>query len=116
MKQFILSAMMFCICLFANAQATDLVIDNQIPGLLSSKINYGDQMTVKNLKVTGYLNNDDLRFFTYLFFKNLTGVLDLYDAQFVSGGQPNNQFSGLFDLYNPDPDTYLELQIILLSN
>ena len=116
MKQFILSAMMFCICLFANAQATDLVIDNQIPGLLSSKINYGDQMTVKNLKVTGYLNNDDLRFFTYLFFKNLTGVLDLYDAQFVSGGQPNNQFSGLFDLYNPDPDTYLELQKLYLPH
>ena len=116
MKRIILSAMMLCFCLFANAQATDLVIDNQTPGWLSSKINYDDQMTVKNLKVTGYLNNDDLRFIGYLIYKNLTGVLDLYDAQFVEGGQPNSQFSGLFDIYNSDYDTYQELQKLYLPH
>ena len=31
-----------------RAQATDLVVDCQTPGWLSSKINYGEQQTVKN--------------------------------------------------------------------
>lgn len=116
MKRLILSTMMLCICLFANAQATDLVIDCQTPGWLSSKISYGDQMTVKNLKVTGYLNTDDLRFIGNLILNNLTGVLDLYDAQFVEGGQPNSKYSGLFDIYNPDYDTYQELQKLYLPH
>ena len=74
----------------ANAQQKTLTIDNQSPGWLSSKIGYGDQQTVENLTVTGYLNNDDLRFIVSLA-KNhsLHGRLDLENANFV-GNVLNN--------------------------
>ena len=50
MKKIIVMCLLLYISLCANAQATDLVVDCQTPGWLSSKINYGDQQTVKNLK------------------------------------------------------------------
>ena len=40
-----------------NAQKTSLTVDCQTPGWLSSKINYSDQKSVQNLKVTGYIKN-----------------------------------------------------------
>ena len=62
MKRILSFYVCFAMCMALFAQATDLTIDNQTPGWLSSKINYGDQQTVKNLKVTGYINNTDIRF------------------------------------------------------
>ena len=61
-KLLFLIAIALC-CRFATfAQATSLTVDCQTPGWLSSKINYGDQLTVENLTITGYLNSDDLHF------------------------------------------------------
>ena len=78
----------------ASAQKTSLVIDNQTPGWLSSKINYGDQLTVQNLKVTGYLNQDDLAFITKLTTRALNGELDLEDCQIVNSyGDLENSLS-----------------------
>ena len=74
---------MFC-CLFAKAQQTSMVIDNQTPGWLSSKINYADQQTLQNLKVTGYINADDLKFIGQMMMKqSLRGCIDLEDANIV---------------------------------
>ena len=85
MRRLISICMMSIICVFMHAQATDLVIDNQTPGWLSSKINYGDQQTVKNLKVTGYINSTDLKFIgTLIQNKNLCGRLDLYETNIVA--------------------------------
>ena len=54
MKRFIIAILAtFSFCIAVYPQATDLVVDCQTPGWLSSKINYGDQQTVMNLKVTG---------------------------------------------------------------
>lgn len=92
MKRILLSCIMASMILAMYAQATDLVIDNQTPGWLSSKINYGDQLTVKNLKVTGYINNTDLKFIGTLFAYSLTEKLDLSEVNIVkesSSGKDN---------------------------
>lgn len=74
----------------ASAQQTTLEIDNQSPGWLSSKIGYGDQQTVENLKVTGYLNDTDLLFIASLCQNmSLHGRLDLGDANIVNESNPN---------------------------
>ncbi len=75
--------------MLCGAQATTLVVDNQTPGWLSSKINYGDQQTVENLTVTGYINGTDIGFIRELINnRTLHGVLDLSEANIVSGGNP----------------------------
>ena len=61
-KIYLLIAFMFVCCPYLKAQATSLVVDCQNPGWLSNKIAYGDQKTIKDLKVTGYINADDLKF------------------------------------------------------
>ena len=80
----------------AYAQATDLVVDCQTPGWLSSKINYGDQLTVKNLKVTGYINDVDLGFIGSLASnQQLDGIIDLGEVCIVGNGStPDNYFDG----------------------
>lgn len=84
MKKLLLLCLFVLIHLLANAQATDLVVDCQTPGWLSSKINYGDQLTVKNLKVTGYINATDLKFIgTLISTRNLNGELDLSESNVV---------------------------------
>ncbi|GEM_PF-580255 len=83
MKRFYFFVMMLCSSVSLFAQATDLVVDNQTPGWLSSKINYGDQMTVKNLKVTGYVNETDIEFLGTLINYNLRSI-DMYDANAVN--------------------------------
>lgn len=88
----LLVMLMSTTCSMVFAQATDLIIDNQSPGWLSSKIGYGDQQTVENLKVIGYINAEDLQFIAQLI-KNhsLHGRLDLENANIVSttGGKNN---------------------------
>ena len=60
MKRIISLCMCLAMCMALFAQATDLTVDNQTPGWLSNKIGYGDQKTVKNLTVTGFINGEDL--------------------------------------------------------
>ena len=90
MKQHFLK--LFCLALIvssmnATAQQTSLTIDNQTPGWLSSKINYGDQLSVERLKVTGYINGTDYKFLSQLIGNNLKS-LDLEDVNIVEGGEP----------------------------
>ena len=99
--------------LTANAQATDLVVDNQNPGLLSGKINYGDQLSVKNLKVTGYINSDDLAFMGMLIqTRNLNGRLDLHDCNIVRNtteGLDNYMGNNCFNISEKANLNYLSL-------
>ena len=69
-------------------QAKSLIVDCQTPGWLSSKINYGDQLTVEQLKVTGYINEEDIAFLKELENKKLR-VLDLEDVNTVEGSKDN---------------------------
>ncbi len=86
-RNFVIFIIMAVATVLAYAQKTTLVIDNQTPGWLSSKINYGEQLTVRNLKVTGYINGTDLQFILELNSnRSLQGVLDLKDANIVKGG------------------------------
>lgn len=76
-----------------NAQQTSLTIESNSPGWLSSKIGYGDQLTVKNLKVIGYLNNDDLKFIVNLARNySLNGRLDMEDANFVGNTDVDDNY------------------------
>ena len=89
MKRISIFCVCFAICMALFAQTTSLTIDNQTPGWLSSKINYGDQETVENLKVTGYVNVTDLRFIGSLMQnRNLHGCVDLSEVRVV--GDKNN--------------------------
>ena len=89
MKRIVTSFMCYALCITLFAQTTSLTIDNQTPGWLSSKINYGDQETVENLKVTGYVNVTDLRFIGSLMQnRNLHGCVDLSEVRVV--GDKNN--------------------------
>ena len=95
MKKLLLLCALSVACNASFAQATDLVVDCQTPGWLSSKINYGDQQTVKNLKVTGYINETDLKFIGSLVSKrNLTGGLDLSECNIVGETSANNNVLG----------------------
>lgn len=76
----------------AFSQSTSLVIDNQTPGWLSSKINYGDQLSVERLKVTGYINGTDYIFLSKLIEHNLK-ALDLEDVNIVEGGDPIDSYT-----------------------
>lgn len=87
-KNLFTTIFMSLIAIIAMAQATSLTIDNQTPGWLSSKINYSDQQTLKNLKVTGYINGTDIKFIRELNLnRSLRGVIDLEEANILSGGE-----------------------------
>ena len=93
MKKFLFLCAALWVSLWASAQATDLVVDCQTPGWLSSKINYGDQQTVKNLKVTGYINSDDLKFIGSLIQQQvLDGRIDLEDVSVIGNKMERNAF------------------------
>ena len=112
MKRFILASIMLCFSFACYPQATDIVIDCQTPGWLSSMINYGDQQTVKNLKVTGYINNNDLDFIGSLAsLYQLNGILDLGEVSIV-GDSPteNNCFDGTKILFENDPKLFTILE------
>lgn len=83
MKHSLTFILALCCHLMCGAQATSLTIDNQTPGWLSSKINYGDQLTVKNLTLTGYLNATDLVFIGSMMQKHQLQNIDLTDANIV---------------------------------
>lgn len=80
-------------CVSSFAQQTSLVVDCQTPGWLSSKISYGDQMTVESLKVIGYLNEQDLKFISNLAsYYSLHKRLDLEDANIVGNTPDKNNY------------------------
>lgn len=91
-------ALVLFVCMNTFSQATSLTIDNQTPGWLSSKINYGDQQTLENLKLTGYINGSDILFIRELNSnRNLSGVIDLRDVSIVSGGSSYGNFKSIGD-------------------
>jgi len=98
-KIFLFIIVAFCVNLSIFSQATSLTVDCQTPGWLSSKINYGDQQTLENLKVTGYINSSDLAFIGTLMDYKLKGKLDLSDVFIIKNGEnepntlPKNSFS-----------------------
>lgn len=97
MKRILSFYVCFAMCMALFAQATDLTIDNQTPGWLSSKINYGDQETIENLKVTGFVNLTDLRFIGSLMEnRNLHGCVDLSEV-YVVGSKDNYMGKGSFN-------------------
>ena len=87
----------------AFSQATSLTIDCQTPGWLSSMINYGDQQTLENIKVTGYINGTDIKFIRELNLNcRLSGIIDLENVKIVSGGESYGTFNtGYIGSYNP---------------
>ena len=100
MKNIKLSLLILLICMVSTnlfAQKTTLEVDNQTPGWLSSKIGYGDQQAIKNLKVTGYLNGTDINFLIRLQNDYALRSLDLSDASIVKGGE-----NVLISKYNND--------------
>lgn len=104
MKRIILlSILMACIITKVYPQAKSLTVDCQTPGWLSSMINYGDQQTLENLTVTGYLNGTDIKFIRELNLnRSLSGVIDLEKANIVSGGESYGTFSNYYiGTYNP---------------
>ena len=77
----------------AWAQSSSVVIDNQVPGWLSSKMTYEEQLAVRELKVTGYINKVDVDFINNLINNyGLNQSLDLYDAHIVAYGDYNTNF------------------------
>lgn len=86
-RTFLIITFTFLCRLLMSSQATSLAIDCQNPGWLSSMINYGDQQTIYNLTITGYLNGTDIKFIRQLNLnRNLHGVINLENANFVAGG------------------------------
>ena len=84
MKRIFLFLVVALCFLSVRAQQTSLVIDNQTPGWLSSKIGYGDQKTIHNLKITGYINAEDLKFIGEMICKQaLRGCIDLENVNIV---------------------------------
>jgi hypothetical protein len=93
MKKIVLMIVCLTLGMVASAQKTSLVIDNQTPGWLSSKINYGDQKTLKSIKVTGYVNKDDLDFVFKLWDMYSLSKIDLGDVDIV-------EYDKKYDNYN----------------
>lgn len=91
MRKLLLLLVLFSMCEQLFSQASDLVVDNQTPGWLSSKINFGDQVTVRNLKVTGYINTTDLKFIGTLIHRSLNGILDLSECDII-GNSPEKDY------------------------
>lgn len=87
-RNLLMSILLMFIGLSAYAQQTSLTVDNQTPGWLSSKIEYADQQTLENLKVTGYINGTDINFIRDLNINGELTCLDLSEAHIVAGGEP----------------------------
>lgn len=84
MRRFVIFLLFMLCFLSIEAQQISLVVDNQNPGWLSNKIGYGDQKSVQNLKVTGYINADDLTFIGEMISKqSLRGTINLEGVNIV---------------------------------
>ena len=85
MKRILLLLFAFCMTRATlNAQQTSLTVDCQNPGWLSNLIPYVNQQSVRNLKVSGYINVTDIEFIKSLNKNyNLCGVIDLEECDYV---------------------------------
>lgn len=117
-KNRLISFACLLIAICANAQQTSLTIDNQTPGWLSSKINYGDQMTVEKLEVSGYINADDLKFIGILITDHsLNKKLNLSNVEIVPDNiLEENAFGINWSSDQNDKIEYLSLPINLKSS
>ena len=92
MKKMLLSCLLVCLNLVANAQVTDLVVHCPKVGQLKNLISEDDQKTVKNLKVTGTIDGEDFVFIGRLMNSySLDGVLDLSECSV-----PGNEIDGFY--------------------
>lgn len=83
-----------------------------MPGWLSSKIAYTDQVSLKSLKVTGYINGTDLAFVKGMMKNKSLVHVDLSDANIVSGGGvKDNEVSYGFYFQEQKQGTYLSLPV-----
>lgn len=105
MKRFLIFFMLICSYVLCGAQVTSLTVDNQTPGWLSSKIEYGNQQTIESLTITGYINASDLQFIGTLMQKhNLHQSLDLSET-YIIGDSSNDDneisYDNIFGLNAP---------------
>ena len=69
------------------AQQTSMIIECLNPGSLSNMIDYPNQQTLENIKITGYINGDDIKFLNTPNNNHvLTGIIDLEEVNIVKGG------------------------------
>ena len=95
-----------------SAQSEAMTVDNQMPGWLSSKIAYTDQVSLKSLKVTGYINGTDLAFVKGMMKNKSLVHVDLSDANIVSGGGvKDNEVSYGFYFQEQKQGSYLSLPV-----
>ena len=80
MKRITSIIVFMCISIFIYAQETELTIDNQTPGWLSSQMTYSEQVSVKRLTLKGYINKTDMDFVNDLVRTRSLEYLDLYDV------------------------------------
>lgn len=80
-------------CMSVYSQATSLTVDCQTPGWLSSKIDFSDQLTLKSLTVTGYLNGTDLQFIADLNKNRSLKVVNLKNASLVQIAGEDDRYS-----------------------
>ena len=92
MKRLLFTLLIMCLTMVAHAQATSLTVDCQNPGWLTNKIAYGDQMSVRSLTVTGYLNVDDMTFIQSLRDKHNLRHIDLSDANIVGSTTKDDNY------------------------
>lgn len=113
MKHLTFLISMLLICVFANAQQTSMTVDNQTPGWLSSKINYGDQLTLEDIKVTGYVNSVDLEFLGTLASERSLTRIDLADAKVVGNSSTDEDVltKNMFGIKKKTSLSYLALPL-----
>lgn len=112
MRKYIVLIMLSLCSIGVSAQSEAMTVDNQMPGWLSSKIAYTDQVSLKSLKVTGYINGTDLAFVKGMMKKKSLVHVDLSDANIVSGGGvKDNEVSYGFYFQEQKQGTYLSLPV-----
>lgn len=112
MRKYIVLIMLSLCSIGVSAQSEAMTVDNQMPGWLSSKIAYTDQVSLKSLKVTGYINGTDLAFVKGMMKNKSLVHVDLSDANIVSGGGVNdNEVSYGFYFQEKKQGTYLSLPV-----
>lgn len=112
MRKYIVLIMLSLFSIGVSAQSEAMTVDNQMPGWLSSKIAYTDQVSLKSLKVTGYINGTDLAFVKGMMKNKSLVHVDLSDANIVSGGGvKDNEVSYGFYFQEQKQGTYLSLPV-----
>lgn len=112
MRKYIVLIMLSLCSIGVSAQSEAMTVDNQMPGWLSSKIAYTDQVSLKSLKVTGYINGTDLAFVKGMMKNKSLVHVDFSDANIVSGGGvKDNEVSYGFYFQEQKQGTYLSLPV-----